>query len=132
MPRPDRRAEPGQGEAPAGRLVVPAKIRVPEADALPRERLESRLAALWTHRLGLVIAPAGSGKTTRLARFAASAGVPVAWYRAESWDADEAALLRHLQAAFGRAMPGFGASWGSVEAAAESLDDWGGGRALLV
>jgi DNA-binding SARP family transcriptional activator len=132
MPRPDRRAEPDQGEAPADRLVVPAKIRVPEADALPRERLESRLSALWAHRLGLVVAPAGSGKTTLLARFAASAGVPVAWYRAETWDADEDALLRHLQAAFARALPGIGGSWSSVEAAAETLEGWDGDRALLV
>jgi DNA-binding SARP family transcriptional activator len=133
MPRPDRaRPEPNRGDAPAERLIVPAKIRVPEADALPRERLETRLAALWTHRLGLVVAPAGSGKTTLLARFAASAGVPVAWYRAESWDADEAALLRHLSAAIARALPGIGAGWMSIEAAAESLERWDGGRALLV
>ena len=119
-------------EAPAERLIVPAKVRVPVADALPRERLEERLATLWSHRLGLVVAPAGSGKTTLLSRFAASAGVPVAWYRAETWDADEAAFLRHLQAALSRALPGLGAGWSRIEAAAEALDTWEGGRALLV
>src|SRR5215475_13279629 len=57
-------------QGPTGRSVVPAKVRIPTTDALPRERLESRLADLWSHRLGLVVAPAGSGKTTLLARFA--------------------------------------------------------------
>ena len=57
-------------------LVVPAKIRVPSPDALPRERLEARLLDAWRHRLTLVVAPAGSGKTTLLARFAAQADRP--------------------------------------------------------
>jgi DNA-binding SARP family transcriptional activator len=99
---------------------------------LPRERLEGRLAELWSHRLGLVVAPAGSGKTTLLGRFAASAGVPVAWYRAETWDRDEAALVRHLHASLGRIVPALGNHWTRVEDAAEALEGWDGGRALLV
>jgi len=67
--------------------VVAAKARVPPATALPRERLQGLLETVWTRRLGVVVAPAGSGKTTLLADFAARSGVPVAWYRAESWDA---------------------------------------------
>ena len=43
-------------------LVVPAKIRVPSPDALPRERLEVRLADAWRHRLTLVVAPGGLGQ----------------------------------------------------------------------
>src|SRR5258705_10016743 len=131
-PRRRERSAPAASQAPTERLVVPAKIRVPATDALPRERLEGRLAELWSHRLGLVVAPAGSGKTTLLARFAASAGVPVAWYRAETWDRDETALVRHLHAALGRALPGLTNGWLRVEDAAEALDAWDGGRALLV
>jgi DNA-binding SARP family transcriptional activator len=131
-PRRRQRSAPDISQAPSERLVVPAKIRVPATDALPRERLEGRLADLWSHRLGLVVAPAGSGKTTLLARFAASAGVPVAWYRAETWDRDETALVRHLHAALGRALPGLTNGWLRVEDAAEALDAWDGGRALLV
>jgi DNA-binding SARP family transcriptional activator len=131
-PRRRERSAPATSQAPVDRLVVPAKIRVPATDALPRERLEGRLAALWSHRLGLVVAPAGSGKTTLLARFAASAGVPVAWYRAETWDRDETALIRHLHAALARAIPGLTNGWQRVEDAAEALEAWDGGRALLV
>ena len=113
-------------------LVVPAKIRVPSPDALPRERLEARLADAWRHRLAVVVAPAGSGKTTLLASFAASAGVPVAWYRAETWDTDEAAILRHLEAALTAALVGLPDRWQSVEDSAAALESWKGERAILI
>ena len=101
-------------------LVVPAKIRVPSPDALPRERLEARLHDAWRHRLTLVVAPAGSGKTTLVARFAAQAGASRSgWYRAETWDADEASFVRHLEAALRSALPG----------AARRLDERRGRRA---
>ena len=88
------------GRADAGDPgVVPAKVRVPVLAALPRERLEARLGEAFGKRLTLVVAPAGSGKTTLLARFAATSGALVAWYRAESWDADELSFVRHLEAA---------------------------------
>ena len=103
-------------------LVVPAKIRVPSPDALPRERLEARLLDAWRHRLTLVVAPAGSGKTTLLARFAAQASVPVGWYRAETWDADEASFVRHLEAALRSVLPDLPGGWTSIEDVAKALD----------
>ena len=103
-------------------LVVPAKIRVPSPDALPRERLEARLLDAWRHRLTLVVAPAGSGKTTLLARFAAQATVPVGWYRAETWDADEASFVRHLEAALRSVLPDLPGGWTSIEDVAKALD----------
>lgn len=113
--------------------MVLAKVRVPVAEALPRERLETQLAsAVQRHRLTLVIAPAGSGKTTLLARFAASTPLPVAWYRAETWDDDPARMLRHLEAALGGAMPGLPAGWTDVEDAARALEAWPGERAVLI
>jgi DNA-binding SARP family transcriptional activator len=124
--------DPGAGRDAVPGPIVAAKLRIPTTEALPRERLEARLDALWRHRLTLVIAPAGSGKTTLLARFAANATVPVAWYRAETWDADEPALLRYLEAALTRALPGVAGDWTSVDAAASALDGWTRGRALLV
>ncbi len=109
----------GNGAVPA---VVPAKIRVPASDSLARERLERRLATAWRQRLTLVIAPAGSGKTTLVARFAASSGVPAGWYRAETWDADEASLVRHLEASLVGALPGLPGGWRTVEDAARALE----------
>jgi DNA-binding SARP family transcriptional activator len=112
--------------------VVPAKVRVPVADALPRERLTSVLAAAWRHRLTLVVAPAGSGKTTLLAGFAADAAVPVAWYRAESWDANESALVHHLEASLAAALPRVARGWTSVADGATAVDRSGASRALLI
>lgn len=135
---PDTRDQRGGGRTKthggnARAAVVPAKVRAPTANALPRERLETWLAsAVVGHRFSLVVAPAGSGKTTLLARFAASLDVPVGWYRAESWDDDERGLLRHIEAALVPALPGLSTGWRGIEDAAAALDAWTGGRALLV
>jgi DNA-binding SARP family transcriptional activator len=99
---------------------------------LNRQRVHDRLSNVWNHGLGLVVAPAGSGKTTLLARFAAASPDPVAWYRAESRDESEAALLAHLEAAFTTILPGISRGWTSVEAASKALEQVAAGRILLV
>ncbi len=113
-------------------LVVPAKVRAPVPDALPRERLEARLAEAFGKRLTLVVAPAGSGKTTLVARFAATCGAPVAWYRAETWDADEDSFVRHLEAALRSTLPGIPGGWSSIDDVARALESHPGEAALLV
>ena len=113
--------------------LVAAKLRPPQTAALPRERLDAVLDRLWAQRLALVAAPAGSGKTTLCARFAAAASpTPVAWYRAEAWDGDAGTLLRYLEAALTGAVPELSRGWRSVEDAAAALERWGGERVLLV
>ena len=117
-------------EAPTA--VVSAKVLIPQVQSLSRERVDALLARIWQHRVGLVVAPAGSGKSTLLAGFAASADVPVAWYRAESWDAKTTTLLSHLQSAFTAALGSIPDGWDSVETAARALESWAGRRALLI
>ncbi len=116
----------------ASTAVVSAKVLIPQVQSLSRERVDALLARIWQHRVGLVVAPAGSGKSTLLAGFAASADVPVAWYRAESWDAKTTTLLSHLQSAFTAALGSIPDGWDSVETAARALESWAGGRALLI
>lgn len=128
-PWPDRRAT-GRGQAGGG--VVPAKVRAPRVRSLPRERLDKFLPQLWLHRLGLVIAPAGSGKTTLLASWAAIADHPVAWYRAESTDGSEGALVAYLEAAFAAAIGGLSRGWTSVEDAAAALESRPETNVLLI
>ncbi len=122
--------------APADReplpAVVPAKVRAPLLDALPRDRLDAVLAGAAGRRLALVIAPAGSGKTTLLAGFAAASGHPVAWYRAEALDRDESALVRHLEAALVPVLPGLRGGWSGVDDVIRALEARPVGRALLV
>jgi len=116
----------------ASTAVVSAKVLIPQVQSLSRERVDALLARIWQHRVGLVVAPAGSGKSTLLAGFAASANVPVAWYRAESWDAKTTTLLSHLQSAFTAALGPIPDGWDSVETAARALESWAGRRAVLI
>ena len=118
--RPARSAR-GPQPAPVP-LVVPAKIRIPAPEALERSRLDARLEDAWHHRLTLVIAPAGSGKTTLVARFATSSEAPVGWYRAESWDADERSFVRHVEAAMAGVLPGLSVGAATVEDLAKELE----------
>lgn len=118
------------GRAVGGRApdVVPAKVRAPgfSSVALARERLETRLATSFDRRLTLVIAPAGSGKTTLIGRFAATSGAPVAWYRAEAYDADERTFTRHVEAAVGAVMPGLAEGADDVARLAAALGELDG------
>jgi len=103
--------------------VISSKIRPPTASALTRDRIAAQLGALWKQRLGLIVAPAGYGKTTAMTALAASAGVPVAWYRVEAWDSDEASLLLHLETALRRAIPGLAGSWTTLAGAAAAVEE---------
>jgi DNA-binding SARP family transcriptional activator len=112
--------------------VVAAKLRIPRAVGLPRQRLDDLLAPLWQRRLTLVVAPAGAGKTTLLAQVAAGAQAPVAWYRAEPSDSDPRALLACLESALTPVLDGVPGGWTSVEVATAALERWRGSQALLV
>src|SRR6266511_2237193 len=112
--------------------VVGAKVRVPRVTALVRERLNDAFDRVWEHGLGLVVAPAGSGKTTALAQFATAVDVPVAWYRAEAAEADPRLLLAYLERALGAALGPLEPGWETLERAVAALERWPGRRALLV
>jgi DNA-binding SARP family transcriptional activator len=123
----------GDGEPePARASVLAAKLRLPRHDALPRQRLDDLLRGAWSRRLGLVVAPAGSGKTTLLAHFAATAGVPVAWYRPETWDGTVEVFLGYLEAGLRDALGDLPGGWRTVEDAATALQSWRGDRAVVV
>src|ERR1700674_953783 len=80
--------------------AVAAKVRAPTPDSYALARLDALMDRFWGRPLGLVEGPAGSGKSKALCKFCATSGVPVAWYRSESWDISEDHLLRHLEKAF--------------------------------
>ena len=132
MDREPRAGRGGAGQGPLGGGVVPAKVRVPRVRWLPRERLDKLLPQLWLYRLGLVVAPAGSGKTTLLAGWAAIADHPVAWYRAESTDGSETALVGYLEAAFAAATSGLPRGWKTVEDAAAAIESLPATNILLI
>jgi DNA-binding SARP family transcriptional activator len=112
--------------------AVAAKVRVPTPDSYGLARLDALMEHLWRRRLGLVVGPAGSGKTTVLARFASTSRAPVAWYRCESWDVSQDHLLRHLEKAFAGLVGDGAPSWRTVEEASYTLEQWSGDRMVLV
>mgnify|MGYP000846796271 CR=1 FL=1 len=91
----------------------------PRPSAVLRPRLSARLNAGLAagHRLTLVSASAGFGKTTLVSEWVAACGQPVAWLSLDAGDNDPARFLAYLVAALQTVIPGIGAG---VLAALES------------
>lgn len=87
-------------EADRRHAVRRSKLTRPRlpANAVARPRLQ-RLLEATDAQLTLVVAPAGSGKTTLVAQWLADAGRPSAWLRLDDADNDLERFLRHLAAA---------------------------------
>jgi len=130
---------------PVAAQFVRSKVRVPRAASMSRERLERLAEETRRHRLTLVVAPAGSGKTTLMSCWAGSAeaaGTRVAWYRAESTDSTAATFLGYLQLAIGEALGRRGEGdasaqvggrpWRTIEEAAAWLEGHSAEGLLLV
>jgi LuxR family maltose regulon positive regulatory protein len=87
--------------------VAEAKLRPPAArpGTIARPRLLRLLAAEPGPRVVSVIAPAGYGKTTLLAQWAARERRPVAWLTLGDLDNDPAVMLTYLAVALDRIAP---------------------------
>lgn len=102
--------------------LVEARIRAPGMRGLVRQRvLETLHQAVEEHPLTLVVAPAGSGKTTAMVQLAAASRRSHAWYRASSTHARPRDLLAHVAQALRPVVGGEPGDWVDVEAAAASL-----------
>jgi LuxR family maltose regulon positive regulatory protein len=89
------------GREAAGFEVLESKLEVPKLrDGLvDRSALVSRLRAPTSARVVSITAPAGYGKTTLLAQWAAEDPRPFAWVSLDGRDDDPAAFLTYLTAA---------------------------------
>src|SRR5699024_63721 len=90
--------------SPPSRVFPAANVVPPSVVGLRREALLRRLDPVAQDHLGLLLAPAGSGKTTLMAQWARSAAMPVAWCRLDAAAATEPivdwlwqALAAHLK-----------------------------------
>jgi len=72
---------------------------------VPRSSLVNRLRHAASTRAVTVVAPAGYGKTTLLAQWAATEPRPVAWISIDARDNDPLVFLRHVVTALGRVGP---------------------------
>ena len=104
---------------------------IPEREpaVLRRQRLLDSLYENIDLPLQLICAPAGYGKTTLLADFAADTDLAVCWYSVGDLDADPRSFLRHLAGAIQSRFPTFEMS---VEPPQESLDGEGQWRAKVI
>jgi DNA-binding SARP family transcriptional activator len=105
--------------------IVLARVRVPTPTGLRRVRLNALLDAAWQVPLTVVVAPAGSGKTTMLAMFALAqreAGHTVTWYQAAMSEADPARFLHYVEGAIQQVAPSLSGEWDTVDKAAAALE----------
>jgi LuxR family maltose regulon positive regulatory protein len=88
----------------ATKLYTPS----PRPNFINRRHLISRLDETLTHKLTLVSAPAGFGKTTLLSIWVSENDLPVAWLSLEADDNDPGIFLRYLIAALQTIAPEVG------------------------
>ncbi|MGZ4626754.1 MAG: BTAD domain-containing putative transcriptional regulator, partial [Kineosporiaceae bacterium] len=74
------------------RLDLTSKFVPPE----PAGLLRARLLDVATHRVGVVLAPAGHGKTTLLAQIASRFAGSAAWYRIDAADRNPVEFSRRI------------------------------------
>lgn len=86
----------------SAKLIIPPQRR----PLVVRERLFARLDAAANLKAALVLAPAGSGKTTLVSQWAARSGLPVAWLSLDKGDDDPAHFLAATLAALQTVEPG--------------------------
>src|SRR5438046_6261631 len=108
------RSEP---RAAAGALALPLlatklALPVPASMLVPRPRLTARLDALSAARLALVVAPAGSGKSSLLSQWCqqrpdarSSGSRRIAWLSLDEGDSEPARFLLYLCAALETVAP---------------------------
>lgn len=90
-------------------FLLTTKLRIPPEPQhmLRRTRLTNILEqGIPAHKLSLILAPAGYGKTTLLSQWAHSSRYPVVWFSVSHDDNDLYSFLRYLLAAWEEAQPG--------------------------
>src|SRR5690606_11272060 len=89
-------------------LVTKLYVPPPSLKAVLRPRLIERLNGGLHHKLLLISAPAGFGKTTLVSEWVAGCGRPIAWLSLDEADNDPAGFLTYLVAALRTISPGIG------------------------
>jgi LuxR family transcriptional regulator, maltose regulon positive regulatory protein len=85
-------------------------IPPPRPNIVPRPRLLAQLNANLPHKLTLISAAAGCGKTTLLSSWVATIQTPVAWLSLDEGDNDPARFLTYLVSALQTIVPSTGQS----------------------
>ncbi|MBP1734939.1 MAG: malT, partial [Deltaproteobacteria bacterium] len=75
--------------------IIPPRLH----GVVPRERLFKLLDRFADHPITWISSPAGSGKTTLVASYLKTRGIPVLWYRVDEADADIASFFYYMSEA---------------------------------
>ena len=91
-------------------LLLSTKLQAPQirSERVPRPRLVARLQQGLAHKLILVSAPAGYGKTTLLGEWLATCELRSAWISLDKKDNDPARFWTYFEAALQRALSSVG------------------------
>lgn len=92
----------------SSQILLKTKLYLPrvKSSRVSRPRLLSRLNAVGSHKLTLISAPAGFGKTSLLAEWAAQTELLIGWLSLDSEDNDPNRFLHYLYAALDSAQEG--------------------------
>jgi LuxR family maltose regulon positive regulatory protein len=99
---------PYNGAMPTAVITTKLYIPAPRPNAVIRAELIARLNKGLHHRLTLISAPAGFGKTSLVSAWSAGSGRPVAWLSLDDADTDLGRFLTHLVAALQTIAPTLG------------------------
>ena len=124
----------GNNGREGGFVLLPAKVSVPapDGDAVVRERAAAKLAGAAERPLTTIVAPAGFGKTTAAALWAARAELAVAWCALDEDDAEAARFWAVALAALGAADRAFSAPFDPFEVAWADATEAHNALALLI
>jgi ATP/maltotriose-dependent transcriptional regulator MalT/DNA-binding SARP family transcriptional activator len=89
---------------PRTRITIPRRRN----ELISRQRLLDLLSELIDHKLILVTAPAGYGKTSLLVDFTTQINLPVCWYTINSIDCEPQRFIHNLVSAIAIKFPDFG------------------------
>lgn len=117
--------------SPTVSAVGRSRLRPPTVRALVRPRIAAILDQAWDHRVTLVVAPAGSGKTTAIAAFATGADRQVAWINSAGVDS-AMSLLDHLNAALHDLFPATPTRTASLDVTLDAFADAGHVSAIVI
>ncbi|MGD1996895.1 MAG: tetratricopeptide repeat protein, partial [Anaerolineae bacterium] len=93
----------------SGTPLVRSKLLIPSpAGLLHRPRVSQTIERGLEHKLTLLSAPAGYGKTSALVDFTQHSSMPVCWYTADERDRDLGVFIEYLVGAIRERIPGFG------------------------
>lgn len=97
-------------------LITRTKLLPPRrrSDLFSRPRLLELLSELMNHKLIILVAPAGYGKTHALIDFAHHTDLPICWYALDPLDRDPQRFFAHVIASIAQHFPNFGAATNSA------------------